>query len=227
MSISYEKYKELSEKLRDKLNDDLNETQITETKNTFINKYLSPLYEKLKIASVSEKKEWGKIANFFKNDINTIVDESLKKYREKAESTSHKVDYDILINSTNLNKANLTPLNIMTNLVIKYFEDLGFAINDGSEIVEEKYNFDFLNIDINHPSRTTQDSFYIDEGRMLRTHNTAVSVQQIENNIKSDLRVLCYGNVYRKDEDDATHSHQFMQVDVIWSNNKLSILNLK
>ena len=227
MSITYEKYKDLLENLKEKLSDDLNDTQIIELKNSFINKHLAPLYEKLKLASVEEKKEWGKIANFFKNDINTIVAERVKRYLDKQEATSHQVPYDILIRSTNLNKANLTPLNIVMNQVIEYFKHLDFQIIEGDEIVDEKYNFDYLNIDKNHPARSIQDSYYINATQMLRTHNTAITAQKLENNSASDLRVLSYGNVYRNDEDDATHSHQFMQVDVVWANDKLSVLNLK
>lgn len=228
MSFNFEKYNNLLENLKNKLaNDSLNDTQIVEIKNAFINKYLSPIYEKLKLASVEEKKELGKIANIFKNSINEIVNECLKNYHEKIELTSHQVDYDILIKSTNLNKTNLVPLNIVTNQVIEYFENLGFKIIDGEEIVEEKYNFDLLNIDKNHPARSQQDSYYIDMVHMLRTHNTAITAMQLENNTDKDLRVLSYGNVYRNDEDDATHSHQFMQVDIVWANDKLSVLNLK
>jgi phenylalanyl-tRNA synthetase alpha chain len=216
MSITYEKYKKTLEALKEKLNNDsLNETQIIEIKNSFINKHLSPIYEKLKLASIEEKKELGKIANLFKNDINTLVEECLNHYRNLVESSSHTVAYDILIKSTNLNKTNLTPLNIVTNQVIQYFKNLGFQIVEGEEIVDEKYNFDYLNIDQNHPARSLQDSYYIDGSRMLRTHNTAITAQKLENNTNKDLRVLSYGNVYRNDEDDATHSHQFMQVDVV------------
>lgn len=228
MTITYEKCKKLLESLKEKLNNDsLNNTQIIEIKNTFINKHLGPIYDEVKLASVEQKKELGKIANVFKNDINIIVEEHLKKYFSKQELTSHKVNYDILIKSANLNKANLTPLNIVTNQVIKYFQDLGFQIVQGNEIVEEKYNFDYLNINKDHPSRSLQDSYYIDMTHMLRTHNTAITALKLENNTDKDLRILSYGNVYRNDEDDATHSHQFMQVDIAWANDKLSVLNLK
>jgi phenylalanyl-tRNA synthetase alpha chain len=115
----------------------------------------------------------------------------------------------------------------VTQQVIEYFKNLDFQIVDGEEIVEEKYNFDYLNIDKNHPARSLQDSYYLDASKMLRTHNTAITAQRLENNAEKDLRVLSYGNVYRNDEDDATHSHQFMQVDIVWANNKLSVLNLK
>lgn len=228
MSVDYEKYRNILESLKEKLNDDsLNETQIIEIKNSFINKHLLPIYEKLKLSSVEEKKELGKVANFFKNDINILIEEHLKHCRSLLESSSHEVPYDILIKSANLNKTNLTPLNIVTNEVIQYFKNLGFQIIEGDEIVEEKYNFDYLNIDQNHPARSQQDSYYINGSRMLRTHNTAISSQKLENNTNKDLRVLSYGNVYRNDEDDATHSHQFMQVDIVWANDKLSLLNLK
>jgi phenylalanyl-tRNA synthetase alpha chain len=215
MSIDYKKYQDLLENLKSKLDLDLNETQIVEVKNNFINKHLSPIYEKLKLAAVEEKKELGKLANYFKNEINVLVNDRLEKYRDSFESSSHQIGYDILIKSANLNKTNLTPLNIVTNLVIEYFKNLNFKIIEGNEIAHEKYNFDYLNIDKNHPARALQDTYYIDDVNLLRTHNTAITAQKLENNTDKDLRVLSYGNVYRNDEDDATHSHQFMQVDIV------------
>jgi phenylalanyl-tRNA synthetase alpha chain len=215
MSNSYKKYQELLNNLKLKLSSDLNKTQIIEIKNNFINKYLSPIYDELKLASIEEKKELGKIANHFKSEINNIVNDILNKVDENLELSAHQTICDVMIESTNLNKANLTPLSIVTNDVIAYFNKMGFKIVDGDEVIHEKYNFDYLNIDKNHPARAQHDSYYVGGDYLLRTHNTAITLQQLENNNDKDIRVLCYGNVYRNDEDDMTHSHQFMQVDII------------
>jgi phenylalanyl-tRNA synthetase alpha chain len=98
---------------------------------------------------------------------------------------------------------------------MEYFKSLNFQIMEGSEIVETKYNFDHLNININHPARTYRDSYFINSLSMLRTHCTSVTAKQIENNSCNDIRIVTFGNVYRNDEDDATHSHQFNQIDLV------------
>jgi phenylalanyl-tRNA synthetase alpha chain len=201
--------------LKDKLNNDLNETQIIEIRNTFINKYISPLYEELKLAQVTEKKNIGNFVNIFKNELNTVVDEVLTKVRIENENRFHKVNYDVNIDNVDLTKGGLTPITLITNEILDFFKALDFQVISGEEIVSTKYNFDNLNIDINHPARSYQDSFFINATTMLRTHCTAITAQVLENNPNNDIRVVTYGNVYRNDEDDATHSHQFNQVDIV------------
>jgi phenylalanyl-tRNA synthetase alpha chain len=201
--------------LKDKLNDDLNETQIIEIRNAYINKYISPLYEELKLAQIAEKKNIGNFVNIFKNEINTIVEEVLTKVRIESENKFHKVDYDVNIDNVNLTKGGLTPITLVTNEILEFFKALDFQVVSGEEVVSTKYNFDNLNIDINHPARSYQDSFFINASTMLRTHCTAITAQVLENNPNNDIRVVTYGNVYRNDEDDATHSHQFNQVDIV------------
>jgi phenylalanyl-tRNA synthetase alpha chain len=201
--------------LKEKLQEGLNETQIVEIRNIFINKYVSPIYEELKLAPITEKKDIGNFVNIFKNEINTIIDEVLVKVRIESENKQHKVDYDINIDNVNLTKGGLTPLTLITNQILEFFKSLDFQVVSGDEVVSTKYNFDNLNIDINHPARSYQDSFFINATTMLRTHCTAITSQVLENNQNADIRVVTFGNVYRNDEDDATHSHQFNQVDIV------------
>jgi phenylalanyl-tRNA synthetase alpha chain len=207
--------KKLLNDLKIKLSNELNETQIIEIRNSFVNKYLSPIYDELKLASLSDKKVIGNFVNLFKNDVNNLVEEVLIKFRQENENKVHEVNYDLNIDNVNFVKGGLTPITLMTNKVIAFFKSLDFQILTGEEITSTKYNFDNLNIDINHPARSYQDSFFINSTMMLRTHCTSVTAQALENNKSKDIRVITFGNVYRNDEDDATHSHQFNQVDIV------------
>lgn len=219
--------KELLTNFEQTLKDSLNETQIIEAKNAFANKYLSPIYSELKLASIGEKKAIGNFANIFKNEINELTDRYLKRIKLEKENSQHKLNYDINIDNVKLTKGGLTPLTLITNEVIEFFKYLNFEIVTGDEVVSTKYNFDHLNIGSNHPARSTQDSFFINQLTMLRTHCTSVTAQMLDGNKSKDIRLVTYGNVYRNDEDDATHSHQFNQVDLVWVRDGLSIRNLK
>jgi phenylalanyl-tRNA synthetase alpha chain len=201
--------------LRQTLTNDLNETQIIELRNTYINKFINPLYRELKLAPHSEKREIGNFVNILKKQISDLCNNALERIRHEQENKLHKIDYDINIDNVNLIKGGLTPLSLVTNEIITFFQKLNFQVIQGEEVVLTKFNFDNLNIDIHHPSRSYQDSFFINTTKMLRTHCTATTAENLYNNKASDIRVVTFGNVYRNDEDDATHSHQFNQVDII------------
>ncbi|MDR0985887.1 MAG: phenylalanine--tRNA ligase subunit alpha [Mycoplasmataceae bacterium] len=214
-------------KLRDDLEASETEAKLIENKNIFTKKYLSPIYDELKLAATDQKKEIGNFANIFKKQITDIFDEALNKLKITNENKAHHPQYDININSSNISKGSLSPISLILNDILTFFKSLDFKIAMGKEVVDTKYNFDNLNIDINHPARSTHDSFFINANKMLRTHCTAETAKQLENNKNKDIRILSYGNVYRNDDDDATHSHQFNQIDFVWVKDGLNLKNLK
>lgn len=209
------------------LKDITTEKLIIECRNIFTKKYLTPLYAKLKIATIDEKKELGIALNFLKQKITELTEKAIADLNSKEEAANHVVNYDIYLNAANFKKGTLTPLSLMTNEIISFFKKMNFRIEMGNEVVKTIYNFDRLNISKDHPARQGNDSFYINDDYMLRTHCTSITAQVIDNNTSKDIRVISFGNVYRKDDDDATHSHQFNQVDMVWVKDGLSIQNLK
>jgi phenylalanyl-tRNA synthetase alpha subunit len=94
--------KKIIQELKEKLDTKLNETQIIELRNIYINKYVAPIYQELKTAPLNEKKEIGNFVNIFKNEINTLIDEVLNNLKIEKENTLHKVDYDINIDNVNV-----------------------------------------------------------------------------------------------------------------------------
>ena len=106
---------------------------------------------------------------------------------------------------------------------------MGYDVVDGPEVEEDKYNFEMLNIPKGHPARDAQDTFYIEgEEILLRSQTSPVQVRtMLKAEGKKPVRVICPGKTYRRDDDDATHSHQFMQIEGLLVDKDISLSDLK
>ena len=105
---------------------------------------------------------------------------------------------------------------------------LGFEVADGPEVEEDLYNFELLNLPKDHPARDMQDTFYITENTLLRTHTSPVQARTLlSKKGVGPVRVICPGRVYRRDDDDATHSHQFTQIEGLLVDKDISLSDLK
>jgi len=105
---------------------------------------------------------------------------------------------------------------------------MGYDVVDGPEIESDLYNFEKLNLPKEHPARDAQDSFYITDEHLLRTQTSGVQARTMDaNKEKTPIRMICPGKVYRRDDDDATHSHQFMQLEALVVDKNISVANLK
>ena len=105
---------------------------------------------------------------------------------------------------------------------------MGYDVLEGPEVESDLYNFEMLNLPKGHPARDTQDSFYITEDKLLRTQTSPVQVRTMLSNIeKTPIRIICPGKTYRKDNDDATHSHQFTQIEGLVVDKNISMSDLK
>jgi len=106
------------------------------------------------------------------------------------------------------------------------FLRLGFDVASGPEVETEYYNFEALNIPAGHPARDEWDSFYLDDGRLLRAHTSPVQVRVMEKT-PPPVRIVCPGRCYRRDSQDATHSPVFHQIELLWVEEGLTLANLK
>lgn len=218
-------YQELLKILEDNLQNVQTEKQAIEVKNIFNKKYIAPLYKELAVAS--DKKTYGQMLNALKNNVEDFLQQKINSLNQLVDEIPTNEIVDLSLNTNFLNSGNEHLLNVVLNDTINFFKSLNFDIVSGNEVVTDEFNFQRLNIPENHPARNMQDSFFINNEFMLRTHCTVTTAQQINNNQANDIRVLSYGNVYRKDDDDATHSHQFMQIDFVWIRENLNLANLK
>ncbi len=189
-----------------------------------------------------------------KNIKNLFDDEKIKKGKELhllrqfiIDEISNKKQYltdSFIINQLKLNEIDVTlpeldldtgnnhPLTIVKNELTKIFNELGFNVVSGTEIDNVKYNFELLDIEKDHPARNNDDCFYITDKIMLRTHSTNVTAKILSSLKKDDYKngnigIVSTGNVYRRDTDDSTHTHQFSQIDGVLIGNNISFSNLK
>ncbi len=213
------KFKELIDTTDDEKN-------LFEKKNIFTKEHVSPLYLKLKEVSNEHKKEFGQEINKLKNQIEELFNNRINEIKA-SKLLKIKAEQNPLIKTDGIQIGGINPIEKVIADINYFFSMFNFEIVNGQEVIETKYNFDNLNIDLNHPARDKKDTFYINDKLLLRTHCTSVSAKKIENNKDGEIKMVSYGNVYRKDDDDATHSHQFNQVDIIWIKKGLNLSNLK
>ncbi|PYI41208.1 MAG: phenylalanine--tRNA ligase subunit alpha, partial [Verrucomicrobia bacterium] len=120
----------------------------------------------------------------------------------------------------------LHPLTQMLDRSIAVFRRMGFALAEGPDIETEWHCFDALNTPSDHPARNEQDTFYLPDGRLLRTHTSTVQIRTMES-ASPPIRVIAPGAAYRRDEVDATHSAQFHQIEGLYVDEKVSVADLK
>jgi len=120
----------------------------------------------------------------------------------------------------------LHPLTLVQREIESIFMRMGFSVATGPEMETEYYNFDALNIPVEHPARADWDTFYIDEKTLLRPHTSPVQIRVMEQT-EPPVRIICPGRCYRRDTQDATHSPVFHQIELLWVEEGLSLANLK
>ncbi len=120
----------------------------------------------------------------------------------------------------------LHPLTQVQREIESIFMRMGFSVATGPEMETEYYNFDALNIPVEHPARADWDTFYIDDTTLLRPHTSPVQIRVMEKT-EPPVRIICPGRCYRRDTQDATHSPVFHQIELLWVEEGLSLANLK
>lgn len=179
--------------------------------------------------SVEEKKECGRLMNEFKTYVEAEITNLRKELEAKElEEKLSNEKIDVTLPSTKINVGNVHPITKMINEVEDIFISMGYDVVEGPEVERDLYNFEMLNLPKGHPARDTQDSFYITEDTLLRTQTSPVQVRTMLANIeKTPIRIICPGKTYRKDNDDATHSHEFHQIEGLVVDENISMADLK
>lgn len=177
-----------------------------------------------------QKKEFGMLVN----EVRSFVTESLDTIKEKLEKDalnkkleSEKID--ITLPGTKVPSGSANILERIIEEVEDLLMSMGYDVVDGPEIEEDHYNFELLNIPKNHPARDAQDTFYVEDDKLLlRSQTSPVQARvMLANKGEKPIRMICPGKTYRRDDDDATHSHQFMQIEGLLIDEKVSLSDLK
>ena len=192
---------------------------------------LNELLSSLKDMSVEDKKTFGKLVNEAKVEITNLVDSKNKELEDAILNEKlAKETIDISLPATKIECGAPNILERVIEEVEDLFMSMGYDVYDGPEIEEDKYNFELLNIPKGHPARDAQDTFYIKGNELLlRSQTSAVQARvMLEHEEKKPIRMICPGRTYRRDEDDATHSHNFTQIEGLLVEKKdISLSDLK
>lgn len=191
-----------------------------------------PINEQVnKMSSLSneEKKEFGKQINTLKTEVNMLFEEKRSELEKKElEKRLEEEKIDITLPATHVLKGAIHPLEKVIDEIEDIFLSMGYDIVEGPEVEEDLYNFEKLNLPKGHPARDSQDSFYITDEILLRTQTSPVQARTMDNNKeKGPIRIICPGKTYRRDDDDATHSHQFTQIEGLVIDKNISLADLK
>ncbi len=189
---------------------------------------VTELTSNMKDLSVEEKKELGKLANEVRTNVTEKINE-VEKRIEKAELDKKLANdtIDITLPSEKIKRGSRHPFNRIIEDVEDFFVSMGYDVVDGPELETDENCFRRLNVPLGHPARDAQDTFYIDQEYLLRTQTSSVQARTMQSNEeKKPIRMICPGKVYRRD-DDATHSHQFGQVEGLVIDKNISLADLK
>ena len=222
----------LKKEIQEKLSNTIDLKNLNELKNIYLSKKgpVQELMNRMKELGNEEKKEFGRIINEFKTEVTNSF-EKLKQDLEEQE-LNRKLEnesVDISLPSTKVNVGSANILEKLIEEVEDVFISMGYDVVDGPEIELDKYNFEMLNIPKGHPARDAQDTFYLEgEEILLRSQTSPVQVRTLlKGEGKTPIRMICPGKTYRRDDDDATHSHQFMQIEGLVVDKEISLSDLK
>lgn len=202
--------------------------------------------EQMKTLAKEEKPVVGKLLNEVRNVVTAAIEARAKQFRSQKESEA-LAKIDISLPGTGRSgysgysgysaptgysgylppeRGSLHPLTQMLERSIDIFRRMGFALADGPDIEDEWHCFDALNTPPEHPARNEQDTFYLPDGRLLRTHTSTVQIRAMQA-APPPIRVIAPGAAYRRDEVDATHSAQFHQIEGLYVDENVSVADLK
>ena len=175
---------------------------------------LTALLKGLKDVVEAERPVVGNLLNETRNNLEKLISEKGKELKEKELNKKLEEEkIDITLPGSKLKRGSIHPLNRIIEDMEDLFVSMGYDVVEGPELETDEFCFERLNLPKGHPARDMQDSFYITDEYLLRTQTSAVQARtMLANEEKSPIRMITCGKTYRR-EDDATHSHQFNQIE--------------
>lgn len=177
--------------------------------------------------SAEERPVIGQVANDVRAAIESVIEQKQEEFQQEETNNRLRAEtIDVTLPGKALPTGSVHPLNKVAQEIEDVFIGLGYTIAEGPEVETDYFNFEALNLPKNHPARDMQDSFYITDEILMRTHTSPVQVRTMKASKGAPIKVICPGKVYRRDDDDATHSFQFNQIEglVIGKNIRMSDL---
>lgn len=227
-----EKVNELKQEVLKRIEgvNDLNVLQNIKTEYLGKKGKITELSSRLKEVDASQKKEFGMLLNEIKTYATEKIDSKQKEIEDKILNEKlEKERIDVTLPGTVIKNGSPNMLEGLIEDLEEMFMSLGYDVVEGPEVEKDLYNFELLNLPKGHPARDAQDTFYIKNDEiLLRSQTSPVQIRtMLENTEKSPIRIICPGKTYRRDDDDATHSHQFTQMEGLLIDKDISLADLK
>jgi phenylalanyl-tRNA synthetase alpha chain len=230
-SMLKDKLIELRRKALDSISSADNLKKLQEIHIRFLGKK-GPITEVLKGMGKLSKEE-RPVVGQLANDVRKVIAEGIDQKKAEIEKAllEQKLDrekIDVTLPGRRVRTGGHHLLASVIREVEDLFIGLGFSVAEGPEVEEDYYNFEALNLPKDHPARDMQDSFYITDEILMRTHTSPMQARTLEaHKGKGPVKIICPGKVYRRDTDDATHSHQFMQIEGLYVDHHVRLSDLK
>ena len=208
--------------------DNLNELQ--QSKANYLGKKgpIAAVMASMKDLSVEAKKELGMASNKIKVSLEELFENKKKYIEEKLIAKKLESEtIDVTLPGMNIPSGSIHPLNRTIEELEDLYIGMGYTVAEGPEIETDEYCFEKLNLPKGHPARDMQDTFYINPELLLRSQTSPVQVRTMLANGGKPIKIVCPGKVYRRDADDATHSHQFMQCEGLVLGKNITLGDLK
>lgn len=187
------------------------------------------LMAQMRELSAEEKPKFGQMVNDLKNAVSAAIDEKKEKLDKELLNERLKAEkIDITLDGYVPKTGTMHPLTLVQKELEDVFIGMGYNVAEGPEVETDLYNFTRANTPEGHPARDMQDTFYVDPTHLLRSQTTAIQMRVLEKEAGNlPIKVICPGKVYRRDDDDATHSHQFMQCEGLVIGENITVADLK
>ncbi len=203
--------------------------ELQNIRNTYLSKKseLMQSMSQMKNLQGEERAKFGQLINNIKMDITNKIEEvRLALEEKKLQEKLAKEVIDFTLPSSDYTKGSKHPFNLIVDEVSRIFIGMGYDIAEGPEVELDHFNFELLNVPKGHPARDMQDSFYIDETHLMRSQTSPVQAHvMLSKNGQGPIKIISPGKVYRRD-DDATHSHQFGQIEGLVIDSNVNMGNL-
>jgi phenylalanyl-tRNA synthetase alpha chain len=186
---------------------------------------ITRLSEGMRDVAKEDRPRLGKLLNELRQAVTGALEEKEAALAAAADANALAA-LDITLPGTVRDLGSIHPLTQLLDKAVQIFRRMGFVLADGPDIETEWHCFDALNTPPDHPARNEQDTFYMPDGRLLRTHTSTVQVRVMESQTPP-VRIIAPGAAYRRDEVDATHLAQFTQMEGLYVAENVSVADLK
>lgn len=176
--------------------------------------------------AAEDRASLGKLLNAVKQELESALDAKKSAFAEQALNARLQGEWlDLTLPPPPPRRGSLHPVTIVQSEIEDLFVSMGFTVLDGPEVETEHNNFDALNIPPDHPARDMQDTFWLTDGNLLRTHTSPVQVRGMRK-LGPPLRMIAPGRVFRNEEVDASHEHTFYQLEGMMVDREVSVAHL-